>query len=39
VCNSLIVWVAIVPNKTFRALQKKKKEEEKKSREGEERRG
>ena len=29
VCNSLIVWVVIVPNKTFRALQKKKKKKKK----------
>jgi len=35
VCNSLIVWVVIVPNKRFRPLQKKrkkKKEKEKKIR-------
>jgi hypothetical protein len=41
VCNSLIVWVVIVPNKTFRPLQKKerKKKKKKKTREGEETRG
>ena len=41
VYNSLIVWVVIVPNKTFRPLQKKRKrrKKEKKTREGEERRG
>jgi len=44
VCNSLIVWVVIVPNKTFRPLQKKEEKEKeekkgKKTREGEERRG
>jgi hypothetical protein len=40
VCNSLIVWVVIVPNKTFRPLQKKeRKKKKKKTREGEETRG
>ena len=43
-CNSLIVWVVIVPNKTFRPLQKKRRKrkrrkKEKKTREAEERRG
>ena len=39
----VIVWVVIVPNKTFRPLQKKerkrRKKRKKKTREGEERRG
>jgi hypothetical protein len=39
VCNSLIVWVVIVPNKTFRPLQKKERKKEEKDREGEETRG
>ena len=31
-CNSLIIWVVIVPNKIFRPLQKKGKEEKRKKR-------
>ena len=31
-CNSLIVWVVIVPNKTFRPLQKKEEKEKEEKR-------
>jgi hypothetical protein len=39
VCNSLIVWVVIVPNKTFRPLQKKERKRRRKRQEKEKKQG
>ena len=39
VYNSLIVWVVIVPNKTFRPLQKKQRKRRKKRQEKEKKEG